>query len=360
MSKFDLAEFEKRVEQGLIRKVTKGDLVLYNYTDACTYAKAWDDYTRVARGIIFDTKTGECVARPFPKFFNLGEMPETELGNLPKRGKYRVTDKKDGSLGIIYHYNDAWHVATRGSFDSEQAQKAEEILHQYPTGELFHGLTYLVEIVYPENKIVVNYGQTEDLFFITAITPDGLEVHDNPIFPEVEELDHTIEEMIALKKTMPKDQEGFVVRFVNGLRVKIKGDEYLRIHKMISCMSPLSFWESMENGIVNREYVRQLPEEFRADFEPMIDELERQYIAILGEICSDAMTLPLAGTILSPLDKATLKTVGLFVQSANHGLKHPSAMFPFLLSQKKALDKYIMKHIRPTGNIFKVSGQGAE
>ena len=358
MKTFDIAEFESRVAQGLIRKVEKGNLVLYNYTDQCTYAKAWDKYTRAARGIIFDKTTCQVVARPFPKFFNLGEMPETELSKLPIEGVYEVTEKMDGSLGIIYYHGDAWHVATRGSFESEQAQKAEEILKKYDTTELFEGMTYLVEIIYPENKIVVNYGKTEDLYFITAITMDGTEVHDNPIFPEVRELNLTIDEMSELKKTMPKDQEGFVVRFENGLRVKIKGDEYLRIHKMISCMSPLSFWESMVNGLVNRDYVKQLPEEFRAEFEPMIEELEIQYTVVMHEVIEDAKRLPCS--LSSSPTKEELKAVGLMTQNEKSGLKHPGAVFPYILAKRDALDRYIMKFIRPTGNIFKVPRQTAE
>ena len=69
--------------------------------------KRWDEYTRAARGIIFNKRTGECVARPFPKFFNLGEMPESQLNKIPKDpSNYEVYDKLDGSLGILYWRHD--------------------------------------------------------------------------------------------------------------------------------------------------------------------------------------------------------------------------------------------------------------
>src|ERR1700677_2889998 len=119
--KYDLNAFDDMVKHGYVRRVENPDLVLYGYTDQCTFARAWQTpYTRSARGIIFEKKTGRLVAKPFPKFFNLGEMEEVSLLNLPKK-PYRVFEKCDGSLGIIYYYGGKWNVATRGAFTSEKA-----------------------------------------------------------------------------------------------------------------------------------------------------------------------------------------------------------------------------------------------
>src|SRR5690606_36552854 len=111
---------------------------------------------------------------PFGKFFNLGEMPETRLENLPKEN-YTVTEKMDGSLGIIYNYKGKWRVATRGSLSSEQAKRAEQILTKYDMSEIPINFTILVEIIYPENKIVVNYGNEEKLVVLGAYDRDKLE-----------------------------------------------------------------------------------------------------------------------------------------------------------------------------------------
>ena len=146
---------------------------------------------------------------------------------------------------------------------------------------------------------------------------------------------------------MPKDEEGFVVRFESGLRVKIKGDEYMKIARMLSQMSPLSFWESMENGKVKKEYLQQLPEEFRKDYEPVVQKLEDLYEKVLFEIATEQTKLPVNAFI----GKDDRKTLGLFL-SGNHGLKHPSAMFSVLLKQWDSVDSYVMKQIRPTGNVL--------
>jgi len=70
----------------------------------------------------------------------------------------RLTRKEDGSLGIIYHYNGEWRVNTRGSFKSRQAQWALEWMKTHINlDELVPGNTYLAEIVYRKNIIVIPY-----------------------------------------------------------------------------------------------------------------------------------------------------------------------------------------------------------
>lgn len=351
---YDLSQFEDLVKHGYIRKAENDDLVLYGYTDQTTFERAWQTkYTRNARGLIFDKKTGRLVAKPFPKFFNLGEQEETQILNFPKE-PYRVFEKADGSLGIIYFHKGKWNVATRGSLGSEQAVKAQEILKKYDTGYFKVTHTYLVEIIYPENKIIVNYAGEEKLVMLAAYqTHTEKEVEFGEVIlhaaqagmPFAKEFQYTIDEMIVLQKTLPKDEEGFVVRFESGLRVKIKGDEYCKIAKMISQMSYLSFWEAMKNGKVSRDYIIQLPEEFRAEFEPMIEKLELQYATVMKQVGEDLCQLP----VIDINSKEGAKTIGLLLKGP-HGLKHPFAMFIALKHNAEALDYYIMKQIRPDGN----------
>ena len=146
---------------------------MYKYTDKCAYEKAWDKYTLEARGLMFDSLTGEIIARPFSKFFNLGEMEATLLQNLPQEA-YEVFDKLDGSMGVMYPYEGRLNIATLGSFESPQSQVATQILQErYEANIVKHVhpyLTLLFEIVYPENRMgdgrptVVDYGHTRDIF----------------------------------------------------------------------------------------------------------------------------------------------------------------------------------------------------
>jgi hypothetical protein len=103
------------------------------------------------------------VARPFAKFFNYG-TPQAVIPAEP----FVVTEKIDGSLGILYYLDGEPHIATRGSFTSEQAARARRCCASYEI-EWTPGTTPLFEIVYPENRIVVDYGDRRELVLLAAI-----------------------------------------------------------------------------------------------------------------------------------------------------------------------------------------------
>src|SRR5882762_5876407 len=162
---FDLTDFYGTVESGYVRVQQHPTLpfCIANYTEKAQYESAWTPVTRQCRGLIYDDEHN-VIARPYPKFFNYGD----ELaGQLDLDAPAIVTDKLDGSLGISYPTPDGLAVATRGSFASEQAKRATQILRdKYPgfqKASAALSATFLWEIVYPENRIVVDYGDTEDL-----------------------------------------------------------------------------------------------------------------------------------------------------------------------------------------------------
>jgi RNA ligase len=353
--KYDLSEFEKRVELGFLRKSEYKSLILYGYTDKCTFERAWDEYTLIARGLILNKDTGDVVGKCIPKFFNLGEMEQTFLKNLPDL-PYTVSEKVDGSLGIIFHYEGEWHVSTRGSFYSDQAAKGAELLKKYNLSSIEPNTTLLAEIIYPQNRIIINYGDTEELVLLGAFRRnDGYE-HDHETVQYMaasmgmrmaKSYNYTIPEMIALQETLPKDDEGFVVRFENGTRVKIKGKEYLRIAKLMSSLSPIALWETMKGGKVDQTYLQQLPEELRKDYEPYVAELDQQYKNVLVTIALETVTHNLKN-----FGPDWRKNVGLYL--ANNDVKYSQGIFPFLLGKNDALDGYILKQIRPDGNSMKV------
>ena len=149
------------------------ELLIYNYTAKSQYERVWTKETLACRGLILNVPDdGEIlvVARPFNKFFNLAE-----LDKIPE-GKFVAQEKMDGSLGIIYQAPDGLpSVATRGSFASEQAEWATQWLRKRPKfvaaaqSAISRNHTLLVEIIYPKNRIVIDYGELEELVLLTAI-----------------------------------------------------------------------------------------------------------------------------------------------------------------------------------------------
>lgn len=281
---------DKAIEAGHVTKSIHpfSRYVLYNYTDACVYDKGWNEFTNVARGLVVDAVDKRIVALPFPKFHNASEHNYV----LPDE-PFDVYEKADGSLGIIAFYAGAWRVNTRGSFTSEQACFAEHMLSHTGLDEtLDKKVTYLVEIIYPLNRVVVGYGDWAGLVFLGAYhTSTGLELP-VPHIPAGWNTDdmalrarsvnthhyESIADIVKVCETLPASQEGFVVRFKSGFRVKIKGAEYLRIHKIKSCMSPLSIWETMRDGQGDvTAQIQLLPDEFQPEFISMRDTFEAKY-----------------------------------------------------------------------------------
>ena len=91
------------------------------------------------------------------------------------RCQFEVFEKVDGSLGILHHFDGTWRAATKGAFNSPQARWIESRLALQDLSALTPGTTYLVEAIYPENRIVVRY-DTAELVLLAAYREDGLEL----------------------------------------------------------------------------------------------------------------------------------------------------------------------------------------
>jgi T4 RnlA family RNA ligase len=263
--KYDLNIIADYVSKGLVvgQAHPTLPLAIFNYSRTCQYDRLWDDVTLNCRGLILDTE-GNVIAKPFPKFFNYEEHTADEIPNE----YFDVYEKMDGSLGICFHYNDEWHMATRGSFTSEQAVKGKEMLDKLNTRfGLIPGYTYLFEIIYPENRIVVDYGGAEKLVVLGCYNNEtgiegSIDEMVNEGFEVVTKYNTFGEGFDELKREISNSKEGYVIRFKSGMRMKIKGDEYVRLHRILTNFSTTDIWELMRtNGNMN-EFLDRVPDEF--------------------------------------------------------------------------------------------------
>lgn len=259
------------VDEGylMMNKHPEKDLFILNYSKTTQFEQNWNEYTLMCRGLVVDVDFN-VVARPFGKFFNLEEHNKSEI---PKDLDFEAYEKMDGSLGILFNYEGEWIFASRGSFTSDQAVWGGEFLKRgFNTdgmGVLKKNLTYVFEIIYPENRIVVNYGDTEDLVLLgVIITETGVEMsHDEMVlryeddFTIVKKYDITadVRELADLEED---NREGFVVRYSNGFRVKVKFKEYCRLHRILTNVSTKSIWEALRNGDGLEDIVDAVPDEF--------------------------------------------------------------------------------------------------
>jgi RNA ligase len=378
--KYDLEVLSDYINRGLVVAQTHPTLPLsiYNYSRECQYNGMWDDITLNCRGLVLDTE-GNVIAKPFPKFFNYEEHKPEDIPNE----YFEVYEKMDGSLGIFFYYEEElsderryniwfnnnyqtgmerffdpnnlpnfddpyyeptprikgeWHMATRGSFQSEQAIKGMEIANKYNYDKIcVPGYTYLFEIIYPENRIVVDYGKEERLVLLGVMNRRGEE------FPYEEMVDEGWdivmkyktwgEDWETLKKEISKDNEGYVIRFSGGMRMKIKGDEYVRLHRILTNFSTKDIWELLRNNEQLEPFLDRVPDEFDAWVREVVRDLQSRYDNILKDY----------RIIMDDIYDADKK---VFAERAKR-YPHPSLLFALYDGKNESAYDYVWKLLKP-------------
>jgi hypothetical protein len=271
---FDIDKLEHLAGEGWLRRQRhpEADLWIYNYTEKTQYEKHWTPETLACRGLILDAYGG-VRARPFPKFFNYGDP---QIGEMPQE-PFTVTEKVDGSLGILYWLGGKAHIATRGSFMSEQAIEGTKMLHE-ETIAVPLGATPLFEIVYPENRIVVDYGGRRELVLLGCVDMETGRDAPLPSYtgPVVETHDHpSLSHLLTIERP---NQEGFVVRFeFSGLRVKVKHKDYKRLHRIITGVNARHIWEALRAGQDPTTELDGVPDELFDWVRETSNELRKQF-----------------------------------------------------------------------------------
>ncbi|WP_181280622.1 T4 RnlA family RNA ligase [Aphanothece hegewaldii] len=277
----------EEVKNGNVYEIQQDNLSLFCYTNHCVYNRLWNEWNILARGLIIDRATQKVIATPFSKFFNYGELSDL----LPDQ-PFDVYEKLDGSLGIAYYYQDNWYIATKGSFDSAQAIWGTQKIQSLDKSFLEPGTTYLFELVYSDNQIVIKYSFS-GLVLLSAYSVDGEELSYDYLSKLAEKLNinivqkldtHSIDAVLQQAVLLDRNSEGFVLHFTNGLRLKIKGSEYCRIHKLISGVTPLGIWKCLKDGDDLELFRQEIPEEFWPDFDQIHQLLVKEFSQVVSQI----------------------------------------------------------------------------
>ncbi|MBN3584912.1 hypothetical protein JYB64_21170 [Algoriphagus aestuarii] len=338
---FDLAFFNKMIEEGYValkEHPTHPDVVIANYTKKTQGDGYWNEVTEQCRGLIYNSQTGEVIARPFRKFFNHDESHAPVL--MPDQ-LVRAFDKMDGSLGILYCLDGEWQVATRGSFTSEQAIKATEMLKNYTFADAPDS-TILVEIIYPENRVVVDYGDAEELVYLGTVDnrtgqfgylPERWSGRAAPLL-------YAGRLSGLFQQSERRNAEGFVVHTEFGEMVKVKYADYVRLHRIVTKLSERAVWEHMggPNGDVS-DLVSQIPEEHADWVIEVCYALKAAYMSqdqIVKDELSYVQGLP------------TRKDQALYLKSRNLPLGVMAAVFRAL--DGKDYSEVLWKVLKPKGD----------
>lgn len=240
-------------------------LTIWCYTNKTQFEAKWDEITRAARGLVTDDE-GNIITRPIPKFFNLEELKDRG-DNIPQNLDYRVYKKLDGSMIQIFYYDGRWIVTSKGSFTSDQAIMAAEMLdrQRFPFNRLDKKLTYYCELTGTDNKIVVDYSWTKKLTLWAITDKEGKECplrKASDAFNIVSSMYMYDKDFDDYKGAIMENEEGYVVKFTNGFRFKVKGEWYIDMHKIITNCTYRDIWQKLKDGADLSEYFENMPEEF--------------------------------------------------------------------------------------------------
>ena len=298
-----LEDYMKALELNQVFSCEDEHFIGFKYNAPCVYFKYWNDTTLNARGIVFDKEIGEIVARPFYKFFNYQELINGEgqrtdiLDMMEKCGfkfdasqTFRVMDKLDGSLGIVFwdKYQQKWRVKTGGAFFSDQAVWAQKWLDEHVNlSELVIGFTYTFEILYDEDVHPISYDKEEMVLLGIISNSSGEEVTLDVLKHQAELLGVRMADVIEFKNfdevipyatNLPNTKEGVVVTFKNGFKVKIKGKEFLELQRKFHNLTREYIWEHFDwhTGEVPRDLLLSIPEEM-PDLKAYAEQLPRDF-----------------------------------------------------------------------------------
>jgi len=285
--KVDWEEFQrlKKAKLVFIRRHPSLPFSILMYTPKAKALSKWTKEVIISRGLVVDD-SGNIIARPLPKFFNDFEI----TGNLPS-GSIEVFEKMDGSLIVMFFFRGEPHFCTKGNFSSPQAAKADEIFKSKYRGAMIdEEYTYCFEVIYPDNKIVVDYESVEDIFLIAKIhTKTGKEESIQDLgFKTVRQFAAIkgVDEMQGLKDMDTKNEEGFVLKFENNLRVKLKFESYFKLHRQMQVYSDHQIWTFLQKGEEipckhlseeESERVATVKNNFHRKFESMKKQFAKEY-----------------------------------------------------------------------------------
>jgi RNA ligase len=342
--KFNIDELRKHEKDGWIYSQVHETLplIIWNYTNSTQYESHWNDITLNCRAMVTD-QDGLVISKGFTKFFNYSEGNT----NIPENIEYiKVFEKMDGSYIGLFYYQGQWIVNSKGSFNSDQSTWANCIFENLDFNKLNKNWTYCFELIVPENRIVCDYGDENSLYFLSAFIK-GVEIDElypygliNTIikFPSLMQLN--IFEPSALQSKNVKNKEGYVVKFENGERCKIKFEEYIKLHSLYTRTSSYDIYNCLISGDDFKSVIDNAPDEIFNWIDEVKDEIVRDFNNLLTCIKSEYKTINLS------LGHCSNKHFALFVKGNIY------ESYLFRLRYNKDIEQQIWKEVKPQYKTF--------
>lgn len=315
---------------------------ILNYTARAQFDRVWNDVTTQCRGLIINAN-GQVVARPFRKFFNAEETDISSFNGEP----FTAYGKMDGSLGILYPSTKGYAIATRGSFVSKQALEGTQIWEErYADTIVNPSWTYMFEIIYPANRVVVDYGDVHDLILLGAVdTSTGSSVPLEQVrvgWKGPVAIEHTYRNLDeALLARGENGSEGLVLHFPNtDTRIKVKRGEYVRLHRLYTDVSERRVWEELSSKGSVEDWLNEVPDEIFEFVRGCVEKLNAEHAALKNELL--ATYEKIIQSLPDGFERRELARAVLLEAESN-----PLAKGVFSLYDSKDTDMFLWEMLRP-------------
>ena len=277
-------------------------LTVWCYTRRVQYERAWDEVTMGTRGLVTHDD-GRIIGKGFPKFFAVGDP----IAQLPEDQPYTVFDKADGTLIHVTEYEGELLVWTKGSFIAPHVEAAMPYLTGWKPNP---GTTALFEGIFGFNRVVVDYGAFRGLVLLGEVDHvSGKDwTHPEDVAADTGWSGETVVERSTLSipyiTSMCADpqngenREGFVVVYPRdnapAHRLKVKFDWYLRLHKIMTHLTPRRIHEVYIDGLRSDDF-DGLWEAFLAQIPDEMDSAVSEVVEALLSHCRGLYELAEAG-----------------------------------------------------------------
>ena len=247
-------------EEFRVRRNAGGRLESYDYTYLTSETFAGTMGRREMRGLQIESATQAIAARPLHKFFNWGERPEEDAA-CDWSAPHYVCEKRDGTLMFPAELSDGTVIWCTRAGRTDMAAELEAMIPAEARARaeaLVRGadgtaLTPCFEHTCPENRIVVGYSQARLTLLAVRERVSGryltraelVEIAaalgrdaDDPvqitggIRGDAETIEDPLETVRAVRART--GEEGVVIAFESGHRIKVKTEEYIALHHIRS------------------------------------------------------------------------------------------------------------------------------
>ena len=288
-----------------------GTYVLFHYKQLGTFtfdsekygnADFWDAFNglfRCCRSTVIDISDDLCeiVLRPFDKFFNMNERPETEQKAIEEmmmnRTSVEFSDKMDGSMISARWYKNLLVVSSSKELDPERSWRVKMAKKMILADENIMNLlkkyddfTAIFELIVPEDPHVVQYDYSKDkgLYLITLRNNlYGYCIHYSVINGKIKDEFHighcvcyydtiTFNDVLtSLSKYKSYEKEGYVMMIDGEFFVKIKCQDYVQMHGVVGALTSINLTISHIADNTFDDFYASIPEAYKPRIKKLAD-----------------------------------------------------------------------------------------